>query len=514
MVTETELKLRLAPEWLARLKRQLLLRAAQTSRPVSRRLYNIYYDTPQHDLHKSGMALRLRRVGRQWLQTLKGGGSVRAGLHQRNEWEVPVKGMALDFSLLESGAQQTAEWDDHLPKALRKKLQPVFVTDFVRSSRMLLWQGAEIELCADEGTVSTRRYGMPVCEVELELKSGEPRQLFELALAILDVAPFELEQVSKAEQGYRLLTGYTASPVKGTVPEIGRPEIGREDALGDVLQRLIWSCLQHFQGNLRGAMEGGDAEYLHQLRVALRRLRVVLSMAEKRRSDQQLASLSKEVAVLGNALGRAREWDAFIEQAVQPAREHMPRHAGLKALLAAARQRRDACYDELRSEERTREIQRLLLRFAIWMNGQYWKERQFKTPARDFAASRLDKLAKRFARAAQHLEPRDSERLHALRILAKKLRYSAEFFAGLYGGQKRAKSFIGALSELQDVLGQINDAAVSQRLLDELAESELSAHQDAVVLVKEVVARELSVQFTVLRKAVRRFGREQSFWEK
>ena len=125
-----------------------------------------------------------------------------------------------------------------------------------------------------------------------------------------------------------------------------------------------------------------------------------------------------------------------------------------------------------------------------------------------------DKLAKRFAKAAQHLESLDAERLHALRILAKKLRYSAEFFAGLYDGQKKAKSFLAALSEVQDVLGQINDVAVSHRLLDELAESELSAHQDAVVLVKEAVARELSVQFTALRKAVQRFGREQSFWEK
>src|SRR4030065_565682 len=102
------------------------------------------------------MALRLRRAGRQWLQTLKGGGSVKAGLHQRNEWEVPVRGAALDFSLLsEAGGPQAAEWDEHLPKPLRKKLQPVFVTDFFRSSRMLLWQDTQIELCMDQGEVRT-----------------------------------------------------------------------------------------------------------------------------------------------------------------------------------------------------------------------------------------------------------------------------------------------------------------------------------------------------------------------
>src|SRR3989338_2720301 len=126
MAIETELKLRIAPEQLARLRRYALFKEHQVTRPSTRRLYNIYYDTPKLELHKSGMALRLRSAGRQWLQTLKGGGSVKAGLHQRNEWEVPVRGAALDFS-----SSQTAEWDQHLPKALRKKLQPVFVTDFL-----------------------------------------------------------------------------------------------------------------------------------------------------------------------------------------------------------------------------------------------------------------------------------------------------------------------------------------------------------------------------------------------
>src|SRR3989338_8023339 len=113
MAIETELKLRIAPEQLAKLKRHALLRTHQVTRPSTRRLYNIYYDTPKLELHKSGMELRLRRSGRQWLQTLKGGGSIKAGLHQRNEWEVPVGGAALGFS-----APQTAEWDEHFPKPL------------------------------------------------------------------------------------------------------------------------------------------------------------------------------------------------------------------------------------------------------------------------------------------------------------------------------------------------------------------------------------------------------------
>ncbi|MBW8078498.1 MAG: CYTH domain-containing protein, partial [Gallionella sp.] len=74
MALETELKLRITPQHLARLRRHVLLKSHQLARPVARRLYNVYFDTPELDLHRSGMALRLRRSGAQWLQTLKGGG--------------------------------------------------------------------------------------------------------------------------------------------------------------------------------------------------------------------------------------------------------------------------------------------------------------------------------------------------------------------------------------------------------------------------------------------------------
>ncbi|HEU0282610.1 MAG TPA: CHAD domain-containing protein [Gallionella sp.] len=506
MAVETELKLRIAPEQLARLKRHPLLREHQVARPVTRRLHNIYYDTPKLELHKSAMALRLRRAGRQWLQTLKGGGSIKAGLHQRNEWEIPVSRAALDFS-----SPQTAEWDAHLPLPLRKKLQPVFVTDFSRTSRMLDWQGAQIELCMDHGEVRTEQHGTPICELELELKSGEPGQLFELALALLEIVPLELEPVSKAEQGYRLLTGYADKPVKGVVPGLAKT-----GTLAEALQTLIWSCLLHLQCNLRGAMTSDDAEYLHQMRVALRRLRVVLRMAGKFRTDESLSALSGDIAALCVALGQTREWDVFIAETVQPMCARMAGHAGLQALLAASVRQRAACYAGLRGAEQARELQRLILRFALWMSGDYWQPPQGTAapPVRDFATRRLRKLARRFVQAGRQLDTLDDARLHALRIVAKKLRYSAEFFTALYDRQK-AGLFLAALSEVQDVLGQINDVAGAHRLLDELAAvPELAAHREAVALAKGWIAHGLSRQLTALRKAIRRFAKQPAFWDK
>ncbi len=504
MAVETELKLRIAPQQLARLKRHALLREHQVAPPVTHRLHNIYYDTPKLELHKSGMALRLRRAGRQWLQTLKGGGSVKAGMHQRNEWEVPVNRAALDFS-----SPEVAEWEEHLPGPLRKRLQPVFITDFSRTSRMLDWQGARIELCMDRGEVHTEQRSTPVCELELELKSGEPGQLFDLALALLEIVPLELEPVSKAEQGYRLLTGHADRPAKGVAPVLAA-----NATLAEALQTLIWSCLLHLQGNLRGAMSGGDAEYLHQMRVALRRLRVVLRMAAKSRPDESLNALSRDIAALCVALGRIREWDVFVAETVRPMCARMAGHAGLQALLAVSERQGAASHAGLCGPEQARELQRLILRFALWMNGAYWQAPQgvAALPARDFAARRLHKLAIRFARNGRQLDSLDNLRLHALRILAKKLRYSAEFFATLYDRRKTA-SFLAALSEVQEVLGQINDVAVAHRLLDELAAMpELSAHHEAVALARGWIAHGLSRQLGALHKAIRRFARQDEFW--
>ncbi|MBI3222640.1 MAG: CHAD domain-containing protein [Nitrosomonadales bacterium] len=503
MAIETELKLRISPEHLARLKRHALLKAHTLARPATHRLYNIYYDTPKLELHHSEMALRLRRSGSHWLQTLKGGGSVQAGLHQRSEWEIPVSGPALEFS-----SAQSAEWDEHLPEKLRNKLQPVFVTDFSRSSRMLSWQGAQIELCMDQGEVSTEQHRVPICELELELKSGEPRQLFELALALLKIVPFELEVVSKAEQGYRLLSGDVDHPVKASAPDIAE-----KDTLAEVLQTLLWSCVQHLQANLRGAMSSADAEYLHQMRVALRRMRVVLRITEKICPDVQLATLSREVAALCVALGRIREWDVFISGTVQPMCARMAGHGGLQALLASSERQRADCYAALRGGTQARELQRLLLRFAIWMNGNYWQKAPLLAPARDFASRRLHRLAKRLAESGRGLKSFDATGLHALRILGKKLRYSAEFFSGWYE-RKATRSFLAALSEVQEVLGQINDVAVAHRLLDELAASaDLAVHQEALVLAKGWIAHDLSRQFALLHKALRRFNKQPAFWQ-
>lgn len=499
MAIETELKLRITPQHLAKLKRHALLKTHQLARPVTRRLYNIYFDTPELDLHQSAMALRLRRSGSQWLQTLKGGGAIRAGLHQRNEWEVPVRGAALDFSMREA-----ADWDELLPVALREKLQPVFVTDFARSSRIVSWQGAHIEVCMDHGEVSTAERSQPICELELELKSGSPRQLFGLALAILDIVPFEIEVVNKAEYGFRLLGDFIEQPFKSELPKLGQ-----HDSLAHGLQTAIWACFLHLQKNWRGALAGEDADFLHQVRVSLRRLRVLLQFMQQIRDDETLGCFTAEIADLSVAMGQVRDWDVFIAQTLQPLCKAGAKRDGWSALLATSQDKRAACYGTLRGQ--AHEMQSMMLRFALWMYGEYWTQlAEDASPVRDLGAHRLNKLAHRFALMVAQLDERDAYQLHELRILAKKLRYSAEFFAGWFD-DKHTSGFLTALGEVQQVLGHINDATMAYRLLDEMAADDTQQKQ-AASHARASIAQLMRHHLDALPHALKHFDKQQIFW--
>ncbi|MDH2919400.1 MAG: CYTH domain-containing protein [Sideroxydans sp.] len=294
MAIETELKLRIAPEHLARLRVHSFWHAHAASAPRTRQLFNQYFDTPDLALHHAAMALRLRRNGEQWLQTLKGGGAIEAGLHQRNEWEVAVAGAALDFS-----THAEVDWDSLLPQTLREKLQPVFVTDFMRSSFMLGFAGAQIEVCMDEGWIHTEARRHAICEVELELKSGSTQALFELALALLDIVPLSIEVVNKAEYGFRLLDENFVE----SACVCARPKWDVQQDLAAQLQNLMWACLLHLQKNLRGIHGSASPAFRAQVELALRRLKLLLRVIIKLSDNSVWCELKTQLVHLsGDAL--------------------------------------------------------------------------------------------------------------------------------------------------------------------------------------------------------------------
>lgn len=202
MSTEIELKLLVAPSAVSALQR---LPALQSAPHETFPLLNRYFDTPDRQLSQAGVALRLRFQKGQWLQTLKGrSASGSGGLHQRSEWEMPVSDEALEWQRLPAEA---------LPAGLQiDTVVPLFETNFKRHAWQVALGDSVIEVVLDEGHVSAGERETPLCEVELELKSGSPEALFDLAETLAATVPLMPSDISKAERGFALLQGESAVP--------------------------------------------------------------------------------------------------------------------------------------------------------------------------------------------------------------------------------------------------------------------------------------------------------------
>ncbi|MBI2313960.1 MAG: CYTH and CHAD domain-containing protein [Betaproteobacteria bacterium] len=509
MQNELELKLSLAPGDAAKLARHPLLDPLSASRPASRRLTSVYYDTPGFALWTAGYALRVRRVGRRWVQTAKGEGRVAAGLHQRREWEAPVAGSNPD---LEKLAGTPLEKILGAPE-VRESLAPVFTTEFRRTTRELAFaDGTRAELAVDRGEVRTDGERLPLCEVEMELKAGSPARLFELALALQKTLPLRLEPESKAERGYRLVQGTPPALVKAAPPELGA-----DSTVNDGFRAILWNCIGQLHANEPGMREGRDPEYLHQMRVALRRMRSALGTFSKIMPAGALDPARADLKWLAGELGPARDWDVFVGEILPPVLAGFPAHRGLAALLDAASAVRAQCGAHARETVASARYQALLLTLGAWLCNESWRslpEARSGTldgPLAEFAAAVLDRryrqVKKRGRRAAQ-LTP---EQRHLLRIAAKKLRYAAEFFSPLYR-KRPARDFVRALSRLQDILGALNDAVTGKALLVELVAAD-AAHSAAADLATGWLAGSGDEALGKLQRTWERFGEAQPFWK-
>ena len=210
MSTETELKLGLTPDAVAILLRHPLL----ASMAKQQHLANTYFDTEDLAFTAQKVAVRERQVDAQTLLTVKTAGKSVAGLSQRQEWEAPTRPGAFDFCAL-MGDTPLA----HTLSNLAPQLIPVFTTDFERLSWCIPIQaGADtsmVEVALDRGTIAVERLGRtaqtPICELELELKSGHASALNILADQLQQCVPLTPKDDSKAARGYALFHSLAAA---------------------------------------------------------------------------------------------------------------------------------------------------------------------------------------------------------------------------------------------------------------------------------------------------------------
>lgn len=508
---ELELKLAISAQHARRIARLPLIRSSTSGRAITRGMHSVYYDTPQHDLQRAQTALRLRREGARWVQTLKFGGEVEGGLHRRHEVETRVAAQLIDHRMLGHSALPALFQD----AALRAALGPVFTADFRRTVRLLSpTPGTLIELCVDVGELRAGDRQAPICEIELELKSGEPIALLDFADALVQEVPARLEPASKAERGYMLAQARTPVPVKATAPAL---DAGM--TLEEIFRAIVFGCVLQLQANESGVIEGHDPEYLHQARVALRRLRSAITVFDAAFPKAGYAAVLEELRWLGGCLGPARDWDVFVLFTLPQLLQAFPDEAGLRTLEQQAERLRVQTCAIARDALGSMRYTRLLLALIGLFHRRPWlisadaqaEALRALTPTQ-FAEQMLTRRQRKVVKRGRHHAQLDHAGLHALRIEVKKLRYAAEFMTTLYERKTRA-AYVEALARLQELLGGLNDAATVERLCHALRDSTAGEPVgEAVGLLRGWAAALAQDHLRGLPRAWKRFRDARPFW--
>ena len=461
------LRLSIAPEQCASLRRHPLFRQADAACRSQETL--IYYDTPVAALAERGVRLALRRQGGGWVQIVTTRPAKWPGMMELRMWQSPYMNR-FEFDSIDDPAVR--DWLSR-PKLIRR-LRPVSECSFRRSA-WTLQPGADVRLRAklDRGWIVAAGRREELSELMLEIESGAVTDLYDLALALAARTPLFPEALSRPERGQRLYANQPRKPVKA-----GAVQLDSDVQPVAAFRLIALDCLAQMHANFEGATGTGDPEYVHQMRVATRRLRAAMRMFKPVLPvtfvDVAIPPLHELMAVLG----RTRDLDVLLAEIVVPVADALPGEPRLSNLLAVVTERlyqaRRGAVAFLGRPDYARlhlTAGRLLNappfldapEFAAQVPGEAVSGSQANTLAA-FAERRLRRLLKStraFAAQARHDDPAT---LHALRICIKRLRYGIEFFGDLAPGRSGSR-IVKRLATLQEELGQLNDLANAGEIL-------------------------------------------------
>ncbi len=467
---ETELKLRGEPEALKAIFAGPAICDKATGRGSSRRLENVYYDTADQRLRARGLAFRVRRDGRRYVQTLKSG-DVGGLVAYRGEWQTPLGSADPDLGLLPSAASQVLDG-----LVAPGELRSLFTTRVRRQTRRLAaavngGPPSVIEAALDVGAIEADGRSQPIAEIELELIDGSPRALYDLALELDALTPLQVETRSKSVRGYTLARGEPPAWCKAEAVALA-PKATVDAAIG----RILRACVQHWCANDAAALDGRDPEGVHQLRVGLRRLRSAVSVFGHLIRPERRCWLTDEAKRILGRLGPARDWDVFLTESLPPVLATRPHDRLLVALRTVAEAARTEGYAAARAAIGDPSYTRFLLQLGRWIEAGGWREDAtpkgsawLDRPIVAFADRLLARRHRKALKLGREFADLTPPERHRLRIALKKLRYATEFFDSLHAG-KRVRPYLEALKQLQDALGHLNDVAVAERLLGSLSE--------------------------------------------
>lgn len=389
-------------------------------------------------------------------------------------------------------------------------LMPLAAFSGKRRSQRLLIGDALVTLHLIQGHLRTVAAERAVARV---LLSGPAPAVLDLARRVTAALPLLPPRQSLGAEALSLATGQLPPPRRHGAPdtsEAASAEACFTMAIGHLLEAAL-----HYAPIARAGLE---IEGVHQLRVALRRLRSVLKVFRPITGCKPGRRLDGMLREMLGLLGPARDWDVFLAGIGADMAALLPEDKHLHSLLRAAEAKRQAAYAALAEALDGPGWRAAVTSGLAFLLEKPWRagadhERLglLDSPPQDFATLVLDKRWQRLLEAGAEIETLPAEALHELRLDAKRLRYAAEVFAPVFP-KKAARRFQRRLAALQEELGRSNDAAVARSLVQSLARENDEARAWAIGVAEGwCLARSMADHDGVL-KAWKKLSAKESFW--
>ncbi len=457
------LRYELDPEAVGSLREHPRLRFAEPIESASEDEWTGWFDTEGMRLRSEGIALSVRQVGAGWMQRIEQVAPLGRGRQRRRISHPVVTGRA-DLDAIPDRALR----ERVAAAAAGAALEPVVSV----RARCECWRVAlgsrHVTLALRQGRIETARGDLALCELELTPGAGDSGSAHALARELHDSASLRPAAEPVHEPAFRLLTGVPPAPVNAE-----RPELEPKDPLDDAVARVFESALSQIVANQPAVLFGVDSEGVHQMRVGVRRLRSALSLLAPLIGKRQRRPLKDELRWLFGELGAVRDVDVFAEDVLPPVAAAFPSLAGLKRLAEVADEERARLRESLAESLRSPRYGALVLDLAVWIARRGWREaappaalRQLARPARAGARPLLERRQRAALARGGDVALLSPAELHRLRIELKRLRYATHLLGGLF--PDRGRPYLKRLARLQTTLGQINDAAMIEHVLDDL----------------------------------------------
>ncbi len=499
---EVEVKLEGPPGLVSSLFDLGLLSAA-IAQPRAQRLVATYFDTPDDALDRAGMSLRLRKSGARRVMTVKWATRDSHGF-ARGEVEAPFRGDLPDVDIF------GPEVSERIKEVTRgEPLTPRFETRVRRRTAEVAVGASLVELALDEGEIVAADARRKISECELELKAGDAAALFGLA-AQLTRAGLRVNPESKARRGYLLARGEKPCEVRAVAPVL---DAGA--SIEDAISVVIRNATSQFVGNWPAFFDADIPESVHQMRVALRRLRAALALFERNFPGAGFRRVRDDAKRLANALGPARDLDVFIALVSGGPLAVFPSEPSFDDLLSASATRREDAYRAARETIGAPETSRFVLELEAFVASRGWRNAlgteelpMLGRPARSLADEAIERLYRRARKLGKGMLAAEPAERHRLRIILKNMRYAAEFFGSLYE-PAGVRKFVKTVGALQDALGAHNDSVGALRLVEDPGMPNASR---ATGIVVGWCAREINAPEPYLKDHWLAFKGARRFW--